>query len=81
MVPVVDVFFCLFDEFEFLFWVVDECAEFPFLAFPDFVTEEFVDFALDVSGRVFEYVLEGWEGSMKVGEEVFCPFGQIEYGL
>ncbi len=81
MIPVVDVFFLLLHELKFLAGVIDQRAEFFFLRLPDLVAEDFVHLPLDVAGSVFQYVAEGLELSVDVGQEMLGAFGQIEDGL
>ena len=46
-VPVIEVGFLCLDEFLFLLWVVDQCAEFFLLRLTDGVAEEFIDLLAD----------------------------------
>ena len=48
-IPVFDVCFARFDEFELLLRIVDKRAEFFLFRFTDIVTKEFIDLSLDVA--------------------------------
>ena len=81
VIPVVEIFLVGFDEFEFLFGIVYECAQFATLGFADIAFEELADLAADVSGGILQYVLKGCTLSMQIGQEVFRAFWQVHNGL
>ena len=49
MIPVADVIVGIFDELEFLFWIIDECAYLSDVRLSDVIAKEFVDLSLDVT--------------------------------
>ena len=81
MIPVVEVFFRSLDEFQFLFGVINESAEFSLLCLTQRCTKEFANFAFDITGCVFQNVLECLVFSMKISQEMLSTFGQVEDSL
>ena len=81
MIPVFDVLVGSLHKFQFLFGVVDERAEFLFLALTDFASEELVYLSFDVSRRVFQYVAKSLILSVEVGKKMLRAFGEVEYCL
>ena len=81
VIPVIDVLFFLFHQLEFLTGIVDEGAEILLLRLPDLVAKYLIDLALDVAGGILEYMLESFEFSMNVCQEMLRAFGEVENGL
>ena len=81
MIPVVHIRLGLFHQIEFLFRIVDERTQFPFIAFADFVSEEFADLTFDVSRGIPQHMLEGSKRSVEIGQEMLCSLGQVQDGL
>ena len=81
MIPVVEVFFRSLDEFQFLFGVINECAEFSLLCLSQCRAKEFADLAFDVARSVFQHVLKSFIFSVKVCQEMLSTFWQIKDSL
>ena len=78
VVPVVDIGLRGFDELQLLLRVIDERAELPLLSIAERVSEEIVDFPLDITGSILENVLERLVFSVKVGNEMLRGLGEIQ---
>ena len=81
MVPVVDVFLDSLHQFQFLFGIIDECAQLLLLAFADGVAEYLAYLTLDVARGIFQHVQKSLALTVEVGQEMLRPFGQVQYGL
>ena len=58
MVPVLQIGFSGFDEFDFLFGIIDERAQFSLFFVADVAGKEFAHLTLDISRCVFQNMLE-----------------------
>ena len=82
-IPVVEVFGLLLalDEFEFLFWVIDEGAKFALVAVAHCHTEDVDDFAAYLSGSVAQHVIESVGFAMDIAQEVLGTLREAHDGL
>ena len=81
VIPVVHIRLGLFHQFEFLLRIVDQCAQFPFVAFADLISEEFTDLSFDVSRGILQDMLKRGESPVEVGQEMLCSLGKVQDGL
>jgi len=80
-IPVVQVFFALPDQFQFLFRIVDQRAKLLLLEVAQRVAEYLVHFALDRTGGIFQHMVESLVLAVDVGQEMLRPFRQVQDGL
>ncbi len=80
-IPVVQVFFALPDQFQFLFRIVDQRAKLFLLEVAQRVAEYLVHFALDCTGGIFQHMVESLVLAVDVGQEMLRPFRQVQDGL
>ena len=75
MIPVVEILLCVFDDLQFLFRIVDECAELAFLSLAQLIAENLIYFSLDVARSIFQHMLERLILTVYVGKEMLCALG------
>ena len=80
-VPVVEILFGLAHQFQFLFWIIYECAELVLVGFAHGHAEDLIDLASDHTRSVLQHMGEGCRFAVKVGQEMFGSFGQTQYGF
>ena len=80
-VPRRQIVFCGRHQFQLLFGVVDERAQFPDFLLREGLGVALLNLTLDGAGGVLEDVLEGFVLSVYVGHEVLRAFGQVEDGF
>ena len=76
-IPIVEIGLLGFDQFEFLFGVIDQRAELFLLGLTDRVAEKLVHLTLDISRGILQHMLEGFTLTVQVGQEMLCTLGQI----
>ena len=81
LVIVGEVRVLLLHQFEFLFRVVDECAEVADFLLSQRVSEDFLHLSFNVARCVSEHVVEGFVLAVEVGEEVFRRFRKVQDGF
>ena len=77
VIPVLYVLFLVFDEFQFLFRIVDQGTQFALFCAAEGVAEELVYFSLDVSRGILQHVLEGLVFTVYVGKEVLRALREV----
>ena len=80
-IPAVDVCFYCLHQVELLFRIIDKRTKFLTFVFAERVAEDFIYFTLDGTGSISQYMLECFVFTMKVGQEVFRTFRQIDNGF